>query len=231
MFRRESDMTASVTRWMKRSGLHVKPEFVTPWGICDLAGLTFNAEHVTHRLNLGQKKAVTSITRATLLLEIPDVEERRSISMCRLASTFASTLGAEHVATEVERLIADGFVVRTTRGNLQKVNRWMPLQNRLVAVELKLNRIEEALQQARANLGFAGESYVALPMPIAQRIAHDVNRWSSYFDHGIGLIGVQRQRCEILIAHTPPSSRQYDPAVRLYCVEKFWRTHGAVRGN
>lgn len=227
MFRRESDMAPSVTRWMKRAGLHVKPEFVTPWGICDLAGLSFNSEHVSHRLSLRQRKTVASITRAALLLDVPDVEERKSISMDRLARRFASTIGEEHVTAEVERLIADGFLVRTSRGRLQKLNGWMPLQNRLVAVELKLSRVEEALTQAKANLGFAEESYVAFPMPMARRIASDPSPWASYFDDGIGLIGVLRQRCEILVPHAPSPSR-YDPAVRLYCVEKFWRTHRAV---
>jgi hypothetical protein len=227
MFRRESDMTPSVTRWLKGAGLHVKPEFVTPWGICDLAGLSFNSEHVSHRLSLRQRKTVASITRAALLLEVPDVEERRSISMDRLARRFASTIGEEHVTAEVERLIADGFLVRTSRGRLQKLNGWIPLQNRLVAVELKLSRVEEALVQAKANLGFAEESYVAFPMPMARRIAGDPSPWVSYFDDGIGLIGVLRQRCEVLIPYSPSSSN-YAPAVRLYCVEKFWRTHRTV---
>ncbi|MBX9655585.1 hypothetical protein K2Y11_18365 [bacterium] len=228
MFRLESDMAASVTRWMKRAGLHIKAEFVTPWGICDLAGLSFNSEHVSHRLSLRQKKSVTSITRATLLLEVPDVEERKSISIDRLAGKFASSLGKELVATEIERLIADGFLVRTSRGRLQKLNGWMPLQSRLVAVELKLNRVQEAMAQAKANLGFVEESYVAIPMPLAKRIALDPRPWSAYFDDGIGLIGVLRQRCEVLIPQSPSSSSRYDPAVRLYCVEKFWRTHRSV---
>jgi hypothetical protein len=212
---------------MKRAGLHVKTEFVTPWGICDLAGLSFDSEHVAQRLRLRQRKTVASITRAALLLDVPDVEERKSISMDRLARRFASTIGEEQVTTEVERLIADGFLVRTSQGRLQKLNGWMPLQNRLVAVELKLSRIEEALAQAKANLGFAEESYVAFPMPMARRIADDPSPWSSYFDDGIGLIGVLRHRCEVLLPYSTSSSR-YDPAVRLYCVEKFWRTHRTV---
>lgn len=227
MFLRESDMVASVTRWMKRAGLHVKPEFVTPWGICDLAGLSFNSAHVSHRLSLRQRKMITSIARAAILLDVPDVEERKSISMDRLASKFASTIGEKHLTLEVERLIADGFLVRNNRGRLQKLNGWMPLQNRLVAVELKLARVEEALSQAKANLGFAEESYVAFPMPMARRIAADPSPWSTYFDDGVGVIGVLRQRCEVLIPGSPSSST-YAPAVRLYCVEKFWRTHRSV---
>ncbi len=227
MFHRESDMTPYLTGWMKRAGLHVKSEFVTPWGICDLAGLSFNSERVSQRLSLRQRKSVSSITRAALLLDVPDIEERKSISVSRLVRRYASAVGGELVVAEVEKLIADGFLVRTPRGQLQKLNGWMPLQNRLVAVEMKLNRVEEALAQAKANLGFAEESYVAFPMPMARRIAGDPSPWQSYFDEGIGLIGVMRRRCEILLPYSSsPSS--FDPAVRLYCVEKFWRSHRPV---
>jgi hypothetical protein len=221
-------MAASVARWMKRAGLHIKSEFVTPWGICDLAGLSFNSEHVTHRLRLRQQKSVTSITRARLLLEIPDVEERRSATIDQLSRKFASSLCKDLIAAEIERLIADGFLARTSRGRLQKLNGWMPLQSRLVAVELKLNRVQEAMTQAKANLGFAEESYVAIPMPLAKRIAFDPRPWSGFFDDGIGLIGVLRHRCQVLIPHSRSSLSRYDPAVRLYCVEKFWRTHRAL---
>lgn len=223
MFRREADMAPSVRRWLKGAGLQVKSEFVAPWGICDLAGLRFNTDRVAHRLRLRQKKPIGSITRAALLLQVPDVETHKSISMDRLANSFASAIAEETVATEVERLIADGFVVRSCRGRLQKVNGWMPLQDRLVAVELKLSRIEEAMQQAKSNLGFADESYVAFPMPVARRIADNPSKWSGYFDEGIGLIGVLRRCCDVLISHTP-SAGLHDPAIQLYCVEKFWRT-------
>ncbi len=45
----------------------------------------------------------------------------------------------------------DGFIVRTDTQALQKINGWMPLQKRLVAVELKLSRVEEAISQAVNN--------------------------------------------------------------------------------
>lgn len=225
MFLRESDMTPSVTRWMKRAGLHVKSEFVTPWGICDLAGLSFNQEHVSHRLSLRQRKSVASITRASLLLHVPDVEDNRSISLNKLASKYAAIMEKEQVASELERLVADGFLKLTTQGEFQKLNGWVPLQNRLIAVELKLARIEEALQQARANLGFADESYAAFPMPIAQRIASNPKPWASYFNDGIGVIGVGRRRCEVLIQYNQSPNFPAELAVQFYCVEKFWRTH------
>ncbi|WP_197451892.1 hypothetical protein [Rosistilla carotiformis] len=199
----------------------MKEEFVSPWGICDFAGIQFNLKHVQHRLGLRQKKAVTSITRAALLLQVPDVEDRRSISVDCLAKKFSTALTRECLERDIARLQADGFLVRTKRGTLQKRNGWMPLQDRIVAVEAKLARVEEALQQARANLGFAAESYVALPIQLARRVAADPSQWEKYFDLGIGLIGVASTRCELFI-DADINSHCHDPAVRLYCAEKFW---------
>lgn len=223
MFSRESEMVTSVTRWLRSAGLTVKQEFVIPWGICDLVGLSFNEKSVANRLSLGQRKAVSSITRAALLLRVPEVESTKSVSIGNLVKDFSGFVPKDVVVAEMERLIADRFVVRSHRGRLHKLNGWMPLQERLVAVELKLSRVEEAFQQAESNLGFAQESYVAFPMPVARHIANSKYKWSGHFANGIGLIGVLKRRCEALIpaSASPPLK---DPAVQFYCVEKFWKS-------
>jgi len=223
MFARESDMAASAARWMKSSGMAVKSEFITPWGICDLVGLTFNSDNVAHRLELKQTRAVSSITRAVLLLQIPDVEEGRSISLNTLIRRSSPAIPHDVVSDEVDRLMADRFVISSGRGRLQKVNGWMPLQDRLVAVELKLSRIDEAMQQALNNLGFAEESYVGLPVEVARRVAANASRWSRFFNAGVGLLSVTPRRCQVLV---PPrmNTGWTDTAIQLYCVEKFWRT-------
>ena len=206
----------------------VKSEFVTPWGICDLVGLTFNLRNVDHRLQQKQTRAIGSITRTALLLQIPDVEDGKWTTLTRLVRQFAPSIPAEVVSEQIDRLIADHFVVSTSRGRLQKRNGWMPLQDRLVAVELKLSRIAEAMHQALNNLGFAEESYVGLPIEVAHRVASSPSRWSDYFDAGVGLVGVARRRCEVLVPARKVQGRA-DTAIRLYCVEKFWRTH--IKGN
>lgn len=229
MFSKEADMSTSVVRWMRRSGLIVKTEFVSPWGICDFVGIQFNPTHVEHRLSLRQRKPVTSITRAALLLQVPDVEEHRSISIDRLAKKFLNAIPRECLERDIARLQSDGFLVQTKYGRLQKRNGWMPLQDRMVAVEAKLNRIEEALQQARANLGFAQESYVAFPLKLARRIRANPAPWAEYFEEGIGLIGVTSTRCELMI-DSDTVTRSHDPAVRLYCAEKFWGEAARSKG-
>jgi hypothetical protein len=223
MFARESDMVSSVLRWLKTAGLAVKREFVTPWGICDLVGLSFDHKQVEHRLGLKQHRTISSITRAEVLLRVPDIDTARSTTLDRLVKELGDVLPEGTIISEVERLIHDRFVITSARGRLQKVNGWMPLQDRLVAVELKLHRIEEALHQAHRNLGFAQESFVAFPMPVARRIASSQDRWSRFFGDGVGLIGVGARGCDTLIA-AKAKHNWNDLAVQLYCVEKFWRT-------
>ena len=99
----------------------------------------------------------------------------------------------------------------------------MPLQDRLIAVELKLQRIEEAMRQALNNLGFAEESYVGLPVEVAHRVVSNASRWSDFLDAGVGLLSVARLGCEVLVPARKVQNRT-DGAIQLYCVEKFWRT-------
>jgi hypothetical protein len=146
----------------------------------------------------------------------------------KLVRESAPSIPESVVRSEMARLIADGFAVTTSRGRLLKVNGWMPMHDRLISVELKLSRIEEALNQALNNLGFADESYVAFPAQVAERVSTNPSRWRAFLDAGVGVLAVGRQDCAVL----RPAQKAIgwvDAAVQLYCVEKFWRTR--AKGN
>jgi hypothetical protein len=228
MFARESEMATSVSRWMNANGMTAKAEFVTPWGICDFVGVRFNTQKVAHRIKLRQISALTSITRAALLLQIPNVESNKSIGLERLIRDCAPSIPEDVVRRETSRLISDRFVVRSSSERLQKVNGWMPLHDRIVAVESKLSRVDEVTRQAVNNLGFADESYIALPADLARRVVSNTFRRSKLFDAGIGLLSVARHRCDVLLI-AEKSRNCTDEAIQLYCVEKFWNNH--LKGN
>jgi hypothetical protein len=224
MFSSEAKMTTPVFRWMQSLGLEVKSEFITPWGMCDLVGLTFRKGARAARLKLGQTQAVGSLIGAALLDKIPDAKTNRSTSLRRLTNKCMPTISEEIVAHQIQRLIEDGFVRSPDGNRLQKINGWVPLHKRLIAIELKLNRVEEALSQARNNLIFADKSYVGLPRDLAERIAASKTRCAKFVDDGVGLVAVSSQECKILIPSRHRSSAP-DPVIQFYCVEKFWRTH------
>jgi hypothetical protein len=224
MFVKEREMAASVARWIRADGMVSRPEFITPWGVCDLVGLRFSADKVAQRLGQKQKRAISSIARAIVLLHIPDVESSKYTTLRTLMNKCAPSIPEEIVGREANRLIDDGFVVCSARGRLQKLNGWMPLQERMIAVELKLSRIEEALRQGLNNLGFVDESYVALPAEVAHRVALKPERWSRFFDAGVGILSVEPRTCEIVV----PATKNDDwisKALQMYCVEKFWTAY------
>lgn len=222
MFEHEADMTATVVKWMRAMGLLPKAEFITPWGICDLVGVKFNRAKVARRLELHQTKPVSSIVRAALLLMIPDVETQESTNLSKLVHACTSVIAQETVVREVARLVREQFVVRSGPCSLQKLNGWVPLHERLVAVELKISRVAEVLAQARNNLGFADESFVGLPAGLARSVEADSVRRAEFISAGVGLLGVRQRCCEMLIP-AQPSRIVSDKALQLYCVEKFWR--------
>jgi len=227
MFKFEAKMTEPVLAWMRLADLIVKHQFITPWGICDLAGVSFRADSVRHRIRLRQFRSVTSTTRATLLHRIPD-EHGKPISMRRLIRDCTPVIPPDVIMEETQRLIADGFVIQQPRRGLQKVNGWMPMKERVVAVELKLHRVEEAMCQAYNNLTFADESYVALPKELAGRVLLKQNRWSTFFESGVGLLAVGAQNCEVVV-RAQPNVINLNPIIQFCSVEKFWRTH--PKGN
>jgi hypothetical protein len=220
-FARESEMTRPVLNWLHGQGLLTKVEFGLPWGICDLVGLSFDQAQVAKRLSFGQRKPIGPMQRVELLRQIPDQESGASITLRRLQKFANDTLFAPSLDRDLATLISDGFVVANKTGALQKRNGWAPLHERIVAVELKLSRISEALAQALSNRVFATESYIALPTKVAERFTRSA-RYSDFKDRGIGVLGVSRSCCKVV----SPASTTTDPdtTLQMHCVERFWRT-------
>jgi hypothetical protein len=222
-FELEKEMAPAVCDWLRRAHLTVKQEFSLPWGICDFVGVSLNLSHVRERLRLKQRKAIGPLWRVDLLRHIPDEKADRTISVRTLAKVYGQQIPEQVIKTEVKRLISDRFVLETRTGGLQRLNGWEPLQNRIVAIELKLTRISEALCQAASNRVF-GESYVALPWDVAHKLSK-CNRVSAFDDAGVGLLAVARNACRVVWC---PSAHgiKTDPTLQMHCVERFWRSRG-----
>ena len=213
--------------WLKSKDLMVKREFPTPWGICDLVGCSFNKRNVTKRLRLGQKKPIGSHFRMMLLSHIPDENEASPINPAHLVGMFSEFFDEERIISELNRLEEDKFVRKTNSGLLIKLNGWMPLHKKLVALELKLSRIQNVLHQAISHLGFADESYVGLPMQTASRLSRS-NAVHPFIKNGIGIVGLSRTNYKVF--RLPRYIQiKTDPVLQAHCVERFWRHH--PKGN
>ncbi len=222
-FQYEREMVEPATRWLRKQGLMVKSEFPTPWGICDLVGCSLNKHKVKKRLALRQKQPIRSELRVHLLSLIPEKEQGESVGVDDLYRVFEPYLDKERIELELHRLTRDRFVQPADARTFYKVNGWMPLHKRLVAVELKLSRIDDALHQAINNLEFAHESFAALPVDVARRIVTG-KRKADFQAEGIGVVAVAPEGCRVLLRPAARHSRN-DITMQAYCVERFWLPH------
>jgi len=214
--------------WLSRQKLLVKEEFSTPWGLCDLVGVSFKRKNVRQRLSLKQYDPIGPPLRIALLNRIPDFQTGETISFRQLKREFANWISPDALERELTTLKESGFVVQSAPTRLQKLNGWVPLHRRIVALELKLLRVEEALNQARSHLRFATHSFVGLPTELAFRIVRSRRRYD--FQHaGVGIIAISPASCEVLLPPCSPEPREKDVIFQMHCVERFWRTR--VRDN
>jgi hypothetical protein len=222
-FRIEADMAGPVMRWMSLQGLDVKSEFLLPWGVCDLVGIKFDRAKTRQRLAYGQTRPIGSFVRLLILSKIPDFETGRSISVARLSKQLGGTLDRDLLLREIDVLTRANFVKSSKRGSVQKLNGWVPIHTKLVAVELKLARVSEAVCQAVSNLQFATQSYVALPMKRALTVA-DGKIADVFIRNGIGLLGVSVRSCREVI--WPQTAAGQNVLIQMHAAERFWRTRG-----
>ncbi len=216
-------MAKPAQEWLRSQRLQIKSEFPTPWGICDLVGCSFNKKNVKKRYQLGQKKPIGSYFRVMLLDQIPDDSEPRGVTVARLVKRYRQFFNNEQIEMEIGRLERDGFVQKTGRNSFHKLNGWMPLHKKLVALELKLSRVQDALRQAVSNLEFADESYVGLPMGRAQHLMKTKNK-VQFLEHGIGVLAVEPSGSKVLLRSKPIKARASE-ILQMHCVERFWRTY------
>jgi len=118
---------------------------------------------------LEQTSTLGPPTRVELWHRIPDRASKRSTTIEQLVDRFESFWDRSAVEQELDRLIGQGFVATTSNGKLQRRSPWHPLQKRIVAIELKLTRVTEALAQAVRCAGFADEALEHLAPQRPQR--------------------------------------------------------------
>jgi len=220
-FAQEREMATPVRSWLQAQKLLVKAEYSSPWGLCDFVGLSFDPRRVRQRLRLRQRTAIGSILRLSLLHRIPEASDG-SITIQRLEREFVNLMDRSRLAHEIDQLVAARFIRFARHGSVHKLNGWTPLHRRILAVEVKLSRVQEALAQARSHLRFATEVFVAFPTPLAQRVVLD-RRAQLFHSAGVGILAVSDHSCTTVLR---PREREFlaDPILQAHCVERFWRT-------
>lgn len=221
-FRYERELAMPVTKWLLDQNLSVRAEFRTPWGVCDIVAAELDQQNVERRLEGKQQQCIGPLSRVTLLLSIPDLGSAEEASIHSLETVYGGTLSGDLLLAELNMLSMNRFIQKTATGGYQRLNGWMPLHKRIIAVELKLNRVSASLHQAINNREIAPESYVAFPQQVAERLVksprvHDFERV------GVGIIGANHIECEVLLSSRTRSGKAQS-AAETHCVEQFWKT-------
>jgi hypothetical protein len=215
-FRSERSMTEPAEAWLRSKGLRTRQEFRAPWGICDLVGVRIDPRRARLRTALGQKRPIGPKRRVALLLSI-----ERPTTTAELQGRFLRWMKASEVRAELRCLEQGGFVEILACGRVRRLDSWAPLQSRIVAIELKLNRVNEALGQSRAHRAFADEVFVGLPLLLATSVAK-TSRAVEFEESGVGLLGVTTEGCRVVLRPGTRSDRP-DSVLQAHCAERFWQ--------
>lgn len=128
------------------------------------------------------------------------VRRRGSVSISELVAETGLNGSTEKTASSLLKL---GLLSGARDGSLSPVKSWG--KDRLVAVEAKLVRWREALDQAVAYRSYADEAYVALPEAFARPAKRDAQKFR---DAGVGLLIVSAMGIRTAIA--PTTSEVHD---------------------
>lgn len=209
---------------MCQQGLYVSREFDTGWGRCDLVGCQFDSDRVAIRTERRQRQPLGSAEAIHVYSLLPDADTtNRGVSARVIAERSAAAFSDTELEQILARLVSARHARRSRSGCYQKLNGWAPLAKRLIAVELKLKRWTEALQQAHHNQALAPESFVGLPYADAERAAQSDFR-EELQERGIGLLAVAPDGCKVLVPATCDHER-VEGSVSTWATEYFWRRY------
>jgi hypothetical protein len=89
-----------------------------------------------------------------------------------------------------------------------------------------VDRINEAINQARAHRLFATESYIGLPAPLAERIYVRPEQMQAA---RIGLLAVSAGGASVIVPAPTLPAADADAVLQMHCVERFWRDFTGTR--
>jgi len=229
-FELEEQMRKPVKSWLENRQDLIKEEFRVPWGYCDVVGCSLNKKGISKRIKLNQRKPIGPQSRVHLLWQIPREKADNSVKVEDLVSIYDGFRGGEKINEDLQYLEERNFIRKSSLGGYQRIDGWYPLQNDIIAIELKLKNVKRALRQAKSHLSYANNSYVALPRPLAERIIRS-DREDEFRRNGVGLLGVSPNWCRTMINPTNKEQKEeyYDEILQIHCVERFWR--GYIRSN
>lgn len=221
--RLESQLESSAWRWLRGFADVAVDQFQTPWGIADLFAVKCDFDRVLTRRDMGQNVASTNDQDVMVLLAIPDLTSEERTDERRLAKKFSFLLGDAKVRSIIAALRRRKLIKVDADGAICRNTPWLPFHKQMWAVELKLQRVDEALAQAKRHLKITPYSYVGLPPQIAARTA-DSTKAAEFRKSGVGLLSISATECSALIEPAGKVSC-VDPVYAVAAAERCWSTY------
>lgn len=224
--RLESQLHWPAESWLLDKGFITSREFRTPWGISDLVGIKVNLERTLLRISLGQTDPLGDVCSIMVLLKTPTAASRRSVSAEELVAALGDLMGKTEVEKNIQRLRKKKILLENAAGRFSRETPWLPYHDEFVSVELKLQRVEEALKQARRHKTITSSSYVGLPRALANRVVSS-SRKEDFIQSGVGLLAIDGNDCtETLppVRMTNDLERAYEIAAADRCWSRVLKT-------
>lgn len=216
----EAHLGGTVHRWLAANGFVPFDEVSTSWGIVDVVGIRADLDRVLKRLDQRQEEIIGDFRSVLILLEIPKESARKGCTLAELKTRFGELLGNAEIERIVSKLIRKRMVVENVSGRLVRRLENVAYHEELICVELKLNRIDEVIAQARRHRVAATRSYVGLPSDVAERVSS--SRREDFEINGVGLLSISGDNCHVLIpAANTEGEREF--AHEIAVAEKGWR--------
>jgi hypothetical protein len=212
-------MWIPATKWLVSQGCVFRREFQAPWGICDLVGLEWEQARVADRRIRRQNRQIGPPLSVAVLQLVPDETSKSSITVEALSARLGEPV--EVIERNLMSLARSRFVKRHGDASFTSSIPWAPLHRRIIAIELKLDRVGEAIAQARSHIAFATASFVGFPDVVAQRIV-PTKRARELVEAGVGLLSVSAAGTRVLVQPSVNPSVRTDPVLQMYSVERFW---------
>lgn len=218
--RQESEMLFPIEQWLLNRNYVTKVEIQLPWGICDLVGMKPELDRAVTRLNETGKRTIGNFTNAWLMVHLPSPRARKAVSREDLLTQSAMVMNATQLSAGLDDLVARQLATKTSNGKFQRACSWFPYHDSVVAVELKLSRIEDVLSQATRHKALTKQSYIALPIDLAERLMNSKRR-ETLEQSGVGLIATDGSKCMEMLM--PKTARfEPDPVFAVLVADRFW---------
>jgi hypothetical protein len=224
--RLESQLQWPAEKWLLDRGYVTTREFKTPWGISDVVGIKPDLDRSYQRLGLGHTLSLGDVSSVMALLRIPTVGSKRSVSRAEIVSELGDLMGNGEVEAILQRLMRKGIIAENGAGRLIRDTPWLPYHHGFVSVELKLQRVDEAVKQAKRHRTITPNSYVGLPRETAEKVMTS-DRKNDFAAAGIGLLSISGENCEEVIAPLNDNNaieRVYEIAAAERCWSRVLKT-------